>query len=150
VCGVWCVCAGSDAKTRFLVPWNPAVAATNNLTTDLLLTRRVPCAWPAPALAGWCCYLGVLPLRYSVGEAEQRQAHSGSRSLGAGTGTKMASPTRKLVLRGLSKGGAAPPFSACNKETKRTGGWKLSSPWISCCWRGKFTPAKCRASAFCA
>ena len=21
------------------------------------------CAWPAPALAGWCCYLGVLPLR---------------------------------------------------------------------------------------
>jgi hypothetical protein len=59
----WCVCAGSDAKTRFLVPWHPVVAATNNLTADLLLTRRVPCAWPAPALAGWYCYLGVSPLR---------------------------------------------------------------------------------------
>jgi hypothetical protein len=54
----WCVCADSDAKTRFLVPWHPAVAATNNLTTDLLPTREVPCVWPAPVLAGWCCYLG--------------------------------------------------------------------------------------------
>jgi hypothetical protein len=50
-------------KIRFLVPWHPAVAATNNLTTDLLPTREVPCAWPAPALAGWYCYLGILPLR---------------------------------------------------------------------------------------
>jgi hypothetical protein len=41
-----------------------ALASTtyNNLTADLLPTREVPCAWPAPALAGWCCYLGVLPL----------------------------------------------------------------------------------------
>jgi hypothetical protein len=30
--------------------------------TDLLPTREVPCAWPAPALAGWYCYLGILPL----------------------------------------------------------------------------------------
>ena len=54
---------------RFLVPCalapsHPAaVAATNNLTTDLLPTREVSCAWPAPALAGWYCYLGILPLR---------------------------------------------------------------------------------------
>jgi hypothetical protein len=59
----WCVCADSDAKTRVLVPWHPAVAATNSLTTDLLPTREVPCVWPAPALAGWYCYLGILPLR---------------------------------------------------------------------------------------
>jgi hypothetical protein len=42
--------------------WHPTVAATNNLMTDLLPTREVPCAWPAPALAGWYCYLGVLVL----------------------------------------------------------------------------------------
>jgi hypothetical protein len=56
---------------RFLVPWHPAVAATNNLTADLLLTRRVPCAWPAPELAGWCCYLGVSPLQQMVYFAPQ-------------------------------------------------------------------------------
>jgi hypothetical protein len=63
-CGGWRRCACLDAKTRVLaVGGLVSVVSTtyNNLTADLLPTREVPCAWPAPALAGWCCYLGVLP-----------------------------------------------------------------------------------------
>jgi len=82
----WCVCAGSDAKTRFLVPWHPTVAATNKLMTDLLPTREVPCAWPAPALAGWYCYLGIPPLGPSgahAGPCGPMWARYGRRSRGA-------------------------------------------------------------------
>ena len=55
-------------QTQKLGVWCPgtqrwAVAAANNLDTDLLAPREVPCAWPAPALAGGCCYLRILPLR---------------------------------------------------------------------------------------
>ncbi len=39
------------------------VSATyNNLTADLLLTRRVPCHQPGAGLAGWAKNLGVSPL----------------------------------------------------------------------------------------
>jgi hypothetical protein len=63
-CGGWRRCACLDAKTRVLAVGGLLVSTTyNNLTADLLLTRRVPCAWPAPpARAGWYCHLGVLPL----------------------------------------------------------------------------------------
>jgi hypothetical protein len=36
---------------------------------DLLPTHEVPCAWPAPAIDGWCCYLGVLLLVLSAASA---------------------------------------------------------------------------------
>jgi hypothetical protein len=49
-----------DAKTRGFGTGQPMGTAANNLRADFLPTREVPCAWPAPALAGWYCYLGVL------------------------------------------------------------------------------------------
>jgi hypothetical protein len=51
----------ASGKKRYLGSKKTAI---NNLTADLLPTREVPCAWPAPALAGWYCHLGVLPLMY--------------------------------------------------------------------------------------
>jgi hypothetical protein len=93
----WCVCADSDARTRFLVPRHPAVAATNNLTTDLLPTREVPCAWPAPALAGWYCHLGVLPL-VICHQKSKEHPH----------------PTR---LSGSSVGSLAPPRATGHRAT---------------------------------
>jgi hypothetical protein len=54
---VFALSADPDAKTRFLVPWHPAVAATNNLTADLLLTRNSPSAL---RLAGPCARWVVL------------------------------------------------------------------------------------------
>ena len=38
--------AQKDAKTRFLAPWHPTVAATNNLMTDLYLTNEMSSFWP--------------------------------------------------------------------------------------------------------
>jgi hypothetical protein len=61
-CGGWRRCACLDAKTRVLAVGVLVSTTYNNLTADLLPTCEVPCAWPAPALAGWYCYLGVLPL----------------------------------------------------------------------------------------
>jgi hypothetical protein len=61
-CGGWRRCACLDAKTRGLAVGVLVSTTYNNLPADLLPTREVPCAWPAPALAGWCCCFGVLPL----------------------------------------------------------------------------------------
>jgi hypothetical protein len=61
-CGGWRRCACLDAKTRVLAVGVLVSTTYNNLTADLLPTREVPCTWTAPALAGWCCYSGVLPL----------------------------------------------------------------------------------------
>jgi hypothetical protein len=38
--------AQKDAKTRFLAPRHPTVAATNNLMTDLYLTNEMSSFWP--------------------------------------------------------------------------------------------------------
>ena len=44
-CSRW-IPAQKDAKTRFLAPWHPTVAATNNLMTDLYLTNEMSSFWP--------------------------------------------------------------------------------------------------------
>jgi hypothetical protein len=54
--GVWAVL---DAKTRFLVPWHPAVAATNNSRAGLLLMRVFS---PPGHLARPCARCGSLEL----------------------------------------------------------------------------------------
>jgi hypothetical protein len=53
-CGGWRRCACLDAKTRVLAVGVGGLASTtyNNLTADLLLTRRVPCHQPGAGLAG--------------------------------------------------------------------------------------------------
>jgi hypothetical protein len=38
--------AQKDAKTQFLVPWHPTVAATNNLMTDLYSANEMSGVWP--------------------------------------------------------------------------------------------------------
>jgi hypothetical protein len=35
-----------DAKTQFFAPWHPAVAATNNLMTDLYSSNEMSGLWP--------------------------------------------------------------------------------------------------------
>ena len=61
-CGGWRRCACLDAKTRVLAVGALVSTTYNNLTADLLLTRRVPCHQPGAGLAGWAKNLGVLVL----------------------------------------------------------------------------------------
>jgi hypothetical protein len=37
-----------DAKTQFLAPWHPAVAATNNLMNVLYFSSEMSGLWPGP------------------------------------------------------------------------------------------------------
>jgi hypothetical protein len=40
------VLAQKRAKTQFLVPWHPAVAAANNFVTDLYSANKMSGLWP--------------------------------------------------------------------------------------------------------
>jgi hypothetical protein len=47
--GVFVVVVDSDAKdakTQFLAPWHPTVAAANNLMTDLYAANEMSGLWP--------------------------------------------------------------------------------------------------------
>jgi hypothetical protein len=43
---LWWIPTQKDAKTQFLAPWHPAVAATNNLMTDLYSANEMSGLWP--------------------------------------------------------------------------------------------------------
>jgi hypothetical protein len=64
VCGGWRRCACLDAKTRVLAVGGLVSTTYNNLTADLLLTRRAPCHQPGAGLAGWAKKMGAPPLCY--------------------------------------------------------------------------------------
>jgi hypothetical protein len=43
---LWWIPTQKDAKTQFLAPWHPVVAATNNLMTDLYSANEMSGLWP--------------------------------------------------------------------------------------------------------
>jgi hypothetical protein len=45
---LWWIPTQKDAKTQFLVPWHPTVAATNNLMTALYFSSEMSGLWPGP------------------------------------------------------------------------------------------------------
>ena len=49
-CGgcLWWIPTQKDAKTQFLAPWHPTVAATNNLMTVLYFSSEMSGLWPGP------------------------------------------------------------------------------------------------------
>jgi hypothetical protein len=55
----------------------------NNLTADLLPTRRVPCHQPGAGLAGWAKNPGVLPLEGKARSEKEADDH-GATSNGVG------------------------------------------------------------------
>jgi hypothetical protein len=45
---LWWIPTQKDAKTQFLAPWHPTVAATNNLMTVLYFSSEMSGLWPGP------------------------------------------------------------------------------------------------------